>query len=77
MHDREDAAQDADWMGQAQVLMWAGAGTALGVAVLAGWRERMRKQRTDPDAVGLVSWPTVQMLALIATAICAALAFAA
>lgn len=61
-------------MTHVQALLWGGAGGALATAVLAGWREHGRRRRTDPDAVGLVSWPTVQMLALIALAACGLLA---
>lgn len=61
-------------MTHAQVLLAGGAGTALAVALFAGWRERARKRRTTFDAVGLIAWPTVQMLALIALAMCGLLA---
>lgn len=61
-------------MKHAQAFMWGGAAVALALAVLAGWRERSRKQRIDLDAVGLVPWPTVQFCALVALAILAALA---
>lgn len=56
-------------MTQAQVAIAAAAGAAAALAVLAGWRERARSRRRNLDAVGLVAWPTVQMLALIALAI--------
>ncbi len=41
----------------------------LALALLAGWRERRRARRHDPDAVGWVDWQGVQMLALIALAV--------
>ncbi|WP_380788015.1 hypothetical protein [Sphingomonas sp. R86521] len=47
------------------------------VAVAAGLGDRRRRRRNDPDAVGWVDWPTVQMLALIALAVTAGLAFKA
>lgn len=61
-------------MTHAQVLLASGAGTALAVALVAGWRERARKRRIDFDRLGLVAWPTVQMLALIVLAMCGLLA---
>ncbi|KQS04212.1 hypothetical protein ASG11_08075 [Sphingomonas sp. Leaf357] len=45
------------------------AAIALAVAVLAGLGERRRKRRMDLDRVGLVDWPTVQMIAFVAVAI--------
>lgn len=62
-------------MKHVQALIWGGAAASLLTAVLAGWRERARKRRRDLDAVGLVQWPTVQFLALVALAVCAWLAF--
>ena len=56
------------------MLLAGGAGTALTLALVAGWRERARRRRTAFDAVGLVAWPTVQMLALIVLAACGLLA---
>lgn len=49
----------------------AGLATALAiVAIVAEWRERRRIGRSDPDAVGLIAWPTVQILALFGLAMC-------
>lgn len=57
-----------------QVLL-AGWATALAaIIVFAGWREHRRKQRTDFDQVGLIPWPTVQVLAAIGLALCGLLA---
>ncbi len=39
------------------------------LAVIAGLGERRRRRRLDPDSVGWVDWPTVQMLALIGLAV--------
>ena len=51
-------------------MYWIGAGIALCVAVLAGVGDWRRKRRVDLDRVGLVDWPTLQMLALIVAAVC-------
>lgn len=63
-------------MSHAQVMLasWAGALTA--IAVFAGWRERRRNRRVTMDAVGLMPWMTVQVLALVGLAICGLLALA-
>lgn len=57
-----------------QAGLWAGAGVALAIAVLAGWRDWRRRRRTDPDAVGIIDWPTVQVFALLVFVILASLA---
>jgi hypothetical protein len=48
---------------------------AIMLAAVAGLRERRRKRRVDPDRVGWIDWPSVQMLALIAAAVSAIIAF--
>lgn len=53
---------------------WIGAGATLALAIFAGLGDRRRKRRANLDSVGLVDWPTVQVLALIATAILASIA---
>ncbi len=58
-----------------QAWLWVGFGLCLAVAVLSGWRDHRRAQRSDPDAVGIIDWPTVQMVALMAAALLASLAF--
>ncbi len=57
-----------------QAGLWTGAGTAIAIAVLSGWQDWRRRTRHDPDAVGIVDWPTVQMIALIVAVILASLA---
>ena len=54
---------------------WSGAGAALALAVIAGFRDRQRKSRTDLDKVGIVDWPAVQVLALIGAAILVSIAY--
>jgi hypothetical protein len=56
------------------VRFWIGAGAALALAIFAGLGDRRRKRRANLDSIGLVDWPTVQVLALIATAILASIA---
>ena len=54
---------------------WSGAGAALALAVIAGFRDRQRKRRMDLDKVGIVDWPAVQVLALIGAAILVSIAY--
>jgi hypothetical protein len=58
-------------------MLWSASGGLVVVAVVAGLGERRRRRRRDPDSVGWVDWPTVQMLALIALAVTIGLAFKA
>lgn len=61
-------------MTHVQVLLAGWAGTLTAVAVFAGWRERRRNGRVNMDAVGLMPWTTIQILALIGLALCGLLA---
>jgi hypothetical protein len=54
--------------------LWTGAGIALLVVVIAGLGERQRKRRKDMDRIGLMPWPLIQMMALLAALILASLA---
>lgn len=54
---------------------WIGAAGAMLVAVLAGVADWRRQRRDDLDAVGWIDWRTLHILALVATALCGALAW--
>jgi hypothetical protein len=55
-------------------VLWIGAGIGLGLALVSGYAEGRRARRRDPDAVGLVPWRSVQLLAIVAVLLCASLA---
>jgi hypothetical protein len=55
----------------ARLWCFGSAGLLVALAIGAGLADRRRARRTNPDRVGMVSWPTVQILALIAAAILA------
>jgi hypothetical protein len=54
---------------------WISAGATLALAVVAGVADWRRKRRTNLDSIGIMDWPQVQVLALIATAILASVAW--
>ena len=58
-----------------QSLLWAGFAGAVAMAGLDNWADKRRARRHDPDAVGLMPWPSITIVAIFAAAICAALAF--
>lgn len=60
----------SDWLTGDAAPYWIGAGVALCAALVAGVGDRRRKRRADLDRVGLIDWPTLQMLALIVVAVC-------
>lgn len=57
-----------------QQQLWTGVGISLVVAVIAGFGERRRKRRQDMDRIGLMPWPLVQVLAMLAALILVSLA---
>lgn len=57
-----------------QQQLWVGVGAALFLAVIAGLGERKRKRRDDLDRIGLISWPLVQVLSILAALILASMA---
>lgn len=61
---------DADWVPWGEAAL-----VALLVAALALWRERARVRRSDPDAVGIVAWDTVFVLALFVALLAGILAY--
>jgi hypothetical protein len=54
--------------------LWVGAAAAIGVAVASALGEHRRRNRRDLDRVGLVPWPLIQLLAMLAAVICASVA---
>lgn len=54
--------------------LWIGVGAAVVVVLLSGWRDWRRTRRDNPDAVSMIDWPTVQVLALIGVVVMAGLA---
>lgn len=48
---------------------------SLALALFAGFRERQRKRRANLDKIGIIDWPAVQVLALIAAGILASIAY--
>lgn len=63
-------ALNADW------LEWFAlpGGLALCLAIFAGWADRRRMHRTDPDAVGLVPWTGVAFWASLGAVVLLGLA---
>jgi hypothetical protein len=57
------------------VEFWTGAGASLALAIFAGFRDWRRKRRVNLDKIGIIDWPTVQVLALFAAAILASIAY--
>lgn len=60
-----------------QQILWGGCAGAVLLATIAGWAERRHARRRDLDVVGLVPWPLVMILSILAAAILCALALKA
>ncbi|MDF2495278.1 hypothetical protein [Sphingomonas sp.] len=57
-----------------QAVLYGVAASCAAAAAGAAWGDRRRTQRHDPDAVGVVDWRTVQLIAIIAGLVVAAFA---
>ena len=57
-----------------QAALWTGAGAAAAAVLAAAFADRRRTNRRNLDRPGLVPWPLIQILAIIAAALLAALA---
>jgi hypothetical protein len=57
-----------------QAMLLGAAASCAVAAVGAAWGDRRRVQRRDPDAVGLLDWRTVQIVAIAGGLVSAALA---
>ncbi|MCH4891796.1 MULTISPECIES: hypothetical protein [unclassified Sphingomonas] len=57
-----------------QVGLWIAAALSLALAVVAGVAERRRFNRRDPDRAGFMPWNLIQVMALLAAVVLAALA---
>ena len=60
-----------------QAGLWAGAGAAGAMAVIAGIAEWRRGRRRNLDRVGWMPWTAIQVLSLLAMTLAAALALKA
>jgi len=60
-----------------QSTLWAGAAAGIALAAIAMLGDRRQRRRRDLDRVGLIPWPGVLILALLAAAVCAELALRA
>jgi hypothetical protein len=56
------------------MILWGTAGGLATLAVAAGFADRRRRTRHDPDRVGLIDWPGVQMATLLALLLVVSLA---
>lgn len=60
-----------------QAGLWTGAGMAALIVALAGLGEWRRNRRRDLDRVGWMPWIPIQLLAMLAAVVAAALALKA
>lgn len=57
---------------QVMLLSWAGA--ALAIVALGGFADRRNRRRRNIDRVAMLPWPLIQVMALLAAIVLAALA---
>ncbi|RHW16623.1 hypothetical protein D1610_14615 [Sphingomonas gilva] len=57
-----------------QVMLWSWAGVALAVVAFAGFADWRNRRRRNPDRVAMLPWPLIQVLALLAALMLAAIA---
>lgn len=57
-----------------QVMLWSWAGVALAVVALGGVADWRNRRRRNIDRVAMLPWPLIQVLALLAAVMLAALA---
>lgn len=60
-----------------QERFWSGAVALILLALASGVADWRRRRRADWDRVGMVSWPLIQLLALMGALACAILAIRA
>lgn len=54
--------------------LWGLAGGFAVSALIAGFADRRRVRRSDPDAVGWVPWPQIVLISMAGVIVCAAFA---
>jgi hypothetical protein len=57
-----------------QVMLWSWAGVALAVVALGGVADWRNRRRRNIDRVAMLPWPLIQVMALLAAVMLAALA---
>lgn len=57
-----------------QAWLWSWVAVCVAIAVASGLAQARRARRRDPDRVGWVAWPAVQMAAMLAALILASIA---
>lgn len=57
-----------------QGMLWGVAALCLAIGLIGYQRDRARRRRRDPDAVGAIDWALVQLLAVLGALLSVALA---
>ena len=60
-----------------RAIFWGISAAAIVMVFVAAWAERRQSRRRNLDRPGLISWPLIQILAIIITVVAAALALKA